>query len=122
MSDLTLYHYSGCSTCRAARRWLSEQGHAPELIDLVAAPPSKARLAKLWRDSEQPLRRLFNTSGQSYRQGGFGERLKGMSDAEALAALAADGKLIKRPILVGPDFVLIGFKADAYAAKLGGSV
>lgn len=121
MSDLTLYHYPGCSTCKAARRWLTEQGHDHKLVDLVATPPSKTRLAKLWKDSGQPLRRLFNTSGQSYRQGGFGEKLKTLTDAQALDALAADGKLIKRPILVGSGFVLIGFKADAYAAQLSAS-
>ncbi len=115
MAQVTLYHYPGCSTCKSARRWLEAAGHDAKLIDLVAHPPSKATLSKLWKASGQPLKKLFNTSGQSYRAGGFGERLKSMSDSEALAALAADGKLIKRPILVTPaGDVVIGFKAENY--------
>ncbi|MCA9645678.1 MAG: Spx/MgsR family RNA polymerase-binding regulatory protein [Myxococcales bacterium] len=117
MTQVTLYHYPGCSTCKAARRWLESAGYEIKLIDLVANPPSKATLSELWKASAEPLKKLFNTSGQSYRNGGFGEKLKTLSDAEALAALAADGKLIKRPILVTPSGdVLIGFKAEKYAA------
>ncbi|MEZ4233575.1 MAG: Spx/MgsR family RNA polymerase-binding regulatory protein [Polyangiaceae bacterium] len=117
MAEVTLYHYPGCSTCKAARRWLDDAGHHVELVDLVARPPSKATLQKLWKASGQPLKKLFNTSGQSYRAGGFGEKLKTLSDGEALAALAADGKLIKRPILVASSGeVVIGFKAESYQA------
>ena len=119
MARVTLYHYPGCSTCKAARRWLEAAGHELELIDLVLKPPSKATLAKLWKASGQPLKKLFNTSGQSYRAGGFGEKLKTLTEDQALAALAADGKLIKRPILVTPGGdVLIGFNAEAYEATL----
>lgn len=117
MAQVTLYHYPGCSTCKAARRWLEAAGHEIQLIDLVANPPSKASLKRLWKDSGEPLKKLFNTSGQSYRNGGFGEKLKTMSESDALGALAADGKLIKRPILVAPSgAVVIGFKAENYSA------
>jgi arsenate reductase (glutaredoxin) len=62
---------------------------------------------------------MFNTSGQSYREGGFKEKLETMRDAEAVDALAADGKLIKRPIAIGEDFALIGFREADWAEKLG---
>jgi arsenate reductase len=61
---------------------------------------------------------LFNTSGESYRSGGFKDRLPQMSEAEALAALAADGKLIKRPLLIGEDFALVGFHEAAWRERL----
>jgi arsenate reductase len=115
--NATLYHYPKCGTCRKAAAWLKSAGHAPKLHDLVADPPDAATLRDLWGRSGQPLRKLFNTSGESYRNGGFKDRLATMSDADALAALAADGKLIKRPILDLGSAVLIGFReADWQAA------
>ena len=112
----TLYHYPNCSTCRRARKWLEAQSIEVRLVDIVKAPPSEAELAALLERSGLPLRKLFNTSGRSYREGGFKEKLKTMSEPEALAALASDGKLIKRPILDAGDVVLVGFSEDAYAS------
>ena len=116
---VTLYHYAGCGTCKKARKWLDAHGVERREIDLVASPPSKKELSRLWRVSGLPVRKLFNTSGQSYRGGGFKERLETMSDGDALDALAADGKLIKRPILDGGDFVIVGFVEARYAERLG---
>ena len=115
----TLYHYPRCSTCRKATAWLDAHGHAHRDIDLVAQPPRAATLRDLWKRSGLPLRALFNTSGDSYRAGGFKDRIATMSDAEALAALAADGKLVKRPIVDTGKSVLVGFREEAYAAALG---
>ncbi len=115
---VTLLHYPNCSTCRRARKWLEAHEIDVRLVDLVKSPPSEAELARLLERSGLPLRKLFNTSGQSYRNGGFKEKLKTMTQPEALAALAADGKLIKRPILDGTDVVLVGFSEDAYASSL----
>ncbi|MCZ7677416.1 MAG: arsenate reductase family protein [Sandaracinaceae bacterium] len=116
---VTLYHYPGCSTCRKARKWLDAHGVEHRTVDLVAAPPSKKELTRLWKTSGLPLRKLFNTSGESYRAGGFKARLESMTDGEALDALAADGKLIKRPLLDAGDFVLVGFDEDRYEERLG---
>ena len=115
---LVLYHYPKCSTCRKARSWLDEQGIAYELVDLVAAPPRREELARAASLAGVPVRKLFNTSGQSYRQGGFKERLPSMTDDDVLAALAADGKLIKRPLLVGNDLALVGFRAESWSRAL----
>ena len=85
---------------------------------IPALVKGKTALKKLWKTSGLPLRKLFNTSGQSYRQGGFKQKLETMSDDEALAALAADGKLIKRPLLDAGNTVLVGFKEADYEAAL----
>ena len=112
----TLYQYARCSTCRKAVKCLSEQGVQPEVWDVFAEPIPLGTLQDLWARSGVPLRSLFNTSGRSYREGGFKEKLATMSDEDALAALAADGKLVKRPILDVGGRVLIGFRAPEYVA------
>lgn len=119
MPGPTVYHYPKCSTCRKALAWLAEQGVKYEAIDIVEHPPSKAQLKAALETSGLPVKRFFNTSGQSYREGKFGERLPKLSDAQALDALAADGKLIKRPLVLGKGFVLVGFDQEAYQARFG---
>lgn len=114
-ASVTVYQYSGCGTCRTALRWLRDHNVSFEVVDIVSAPPSPAILSKALKTSGLPIRRLFNTSGQSYRQGGFKELLPSMSTPQAIAALAQDGKLIKRPLIVGQQFALVGFKAEQYA-------
>jgi arsenate reductase len=116
---ITVYHYPGCSTCKKALAWLRERGVEHHAIDLVKTPPSKATLAKVQKLAGVELRKLFNVSGESYRAGGFKDKLATMSEAEALAALAADGKLIKRPMVLGEGVALVGFSAEAWAAALG---
>jgi arsenate reductase len=113
---ITVYQYPKCSTCRKALKWLEQHGIAYRSIDLVADPPAKKTLSELHRRSGLPLARFFNTSGESYRAGNFKQRLPGLTDDQALAALAADGKLIKRPIVDAGPVVLVGFDAEAYAA------
>jgi arsenate reductase len=115
---LALYQYPKCSTCRNALRWLDGHGIRYQSIDIVARPPSAALLEQVLERSNLPMARLFNTSGQSYRQGNYRERLKQMSRSEALAALANDGKLIRRPLLISPDCVLVGFDEHAYERAL----
>ena len=122
--DITVYHYAGCSTCRKARKFLAEHDQTASLIDLKVAPPTAATLAGLHAVSGLAVKKFFNTSGQSYRGGGFKDRLPGMSEPEAHAALAADGMLVKRPILSvirsdGSRVVCVGFKASSWAAALG---
>jgi arsenate reductase len=118
MAKVRVFHYPQCSTCKKAIKWLGEHDVAVELIDIVQEPPNKAELRQALKDSGLPLRKLFNTSGVSYREGGFGERLPNMSEAEAIDALAKDGKLIKRPLLLGNGFALVGFDENAYSGTL----
>ena len=115
---LAVYQYPKCSTCRNALRWLTAHGVKYESIDIVTSPPSLSVLESVLAESGLPVAKLFNTSGQSYREGNFKERLKTTSQAEALAELARDGKLIKRPLLVSERVVLVGFDAEVYANNL----
>lgn len=114
-----IYQYPRCGTCRNALKWLDGSGVDYEARDLVAEPMDAETLRDLWRRSGLELRRFFNTSGQSYRDGGFKDRLADMSDHEALGALAADGKLVKRPILDTGERVLVGFRVEDWAAVFG---
>jgi arsenate reductase len=113
-----VYQYPKCSTCRKALKWLDGAKVTYDARDLVADPLPASTLRDLWKRSGAPLARFFNTSGESYRAGNFKQRLKSMGDAEALAALAADGKLVKRPIVDTGRAVLLGFDEAAYAATL----
>lgn len=108
------YHYPRCGTCRKAAKWLADHGVEVEAVDIVESPPSRSRLRDLHRRSGRELKAFFNTSGQSYRDGGFKEKLGSMTEARMLDALAADGKLIKRPILDTGDQVIVGFREDDY--------
>jgi arsenate reductase (glutaredoxin) len=114
-APLDFYQYPNCSTCRAARKWLDTNRVAYRSIDITEHPPSVATLRKIMKLAGLELRKLFNTSGQSYRGGGWKDKLAQTSEADALAALAADGMLIKRPILVGDGVALVGFSPDAWA-------
>jgi arsenate reductase len=113
-----VYSYAGCSTCRRALSWLSREGIAHRVVDIVASPPSAATLRRAMTAGSLPLGKLFNTSGRSYREGGFKDRLKSMTEEQALETLAADGKLIKRPLLLGDGFALVGFRESEYAERL----
>ena len=111
---MKFYHYPGCGTCRKAAKWLADHGIEVEAIDIVDSPPPKSRLEDYYRRSGRELKAFFNTSGQSYRAGGFKDKLAKMSEARMLDALAADGKLIKRPLLDTGDRVFVGFREDDY--------
>jgi arsenate reductase len=108
-----IYQYAKCSTCRKALKWLDARGVKYDALDIVTAPPKKAELKRALA-SGVPLKKLFNTSGQSYRDGGWGEKLAKVSEAQALDALASDGKLIKRPFVLLAEGVLVGFDEAAY--------
>lgn len=111
-----VYQYSKCSTCRKALAFLDANGVEYQSIDIVTKPPTKRELKQALVFGV-PLKKLFNTSGQSYREGKFGERLPKLSEADALEALASDGKLIKRPFMVGEGFFLVGFDAASYRER-----
>lgn len=116
----TVYSYPRCSTCRKADKWLRERSIDAEVIDLSSDPPSAEVLASAITRSGLPLKRFFNTSGRSYRGGGWKDRLPALDVAGAAEALAADGMLIKRPLaLLDDGAVLVGFKEAEWEAALG---
>ena len=110
--------YPKCSTCQKAQRWLDEHSVAYELRPIREENPTAEEL-KTWKErSGLPLKRFFNTSGLQYKALALKDRLPAMSEDEQLALLATDGMLVKRPILVGEDFVLTGFREAEYEEKL----
>lgn len=117
---MDVYEYPACSTCKKALKWLNDHQLSYQRVHIVDSPPSREVLSAAIDASGLPIKRFFNTSGQSYRQGGFSERLPTMSKEEAIDALAADGKLIKRPLVItdGAARVLVGFKEAEWAEAL----
>ena len=110
--------YPKCSTCQKARKWLEASGAAYESRDIKEDRPTIDELERWRRLSGLPLKRFFNTSGRLYKELGLKDKLPAMSEAEQLSLLASDGMLVKRPILVGEDLVLVGFRQDAWEAAL----
>ena len=115
---MKVYCYSKCTTCKKALKWLDEQGVAYELIDIKENNPSREELAAWYALSGLPLKKFFNTSGQIYRQMELSKKLPDMSEKAQLDLLATDGMLVKRPLVVGEDFVLTGFKEADWAEKV----
>ncbi len=110
--------YPKCSTCAAAQHWLEEHriGHTARDIKLDRPTPDELRS---WISlSGLPLKRFFNTSGLSYRALSLKDKLPSMPEEAQLTLLASDGMLVKRPILVGDGFVLIGFQPEVWAKAL----
>ena len=110
--------YPKCSTCQRARRWLEARDIPVEVRDIRAQPPTAEELSAWQEKSGLPLKKFFNTSGQSYRSLGLKERLPGLDREAQLALLAGDGMLVKRPILADGDRVLVGFREADWAEAL----
>ena len=110
--------YPKCSTCKKAQAWLDGQGVRYEFRDIKLQNPTEGELRQWHGQSGLPLRRFFNTSGLQYKALSLKEKLPTMSEEEQFSLLASDGMLVKRPILVGDGFVLVGFKEDEWAAHL----
>ncbi|HRE04444.1 MAG TPA: Spx/MgsR family RNA polymerase-binding regulatory protein [Opitutaceae bacterium] len=116
---LVVYTYASCDTCRRATRWLTQRGLTFVERPIRETPPTTAELARALRALDGDRGRLFNRSGRDYREQKLAEQLPGWSEAETLRRLAANGNLVKRPLLLGADVVLVGFDEAAWAAALG---
>ena len=110
--------YPKCTTCQKARKWLDEHKIVYELRDIKTANPACDELAAWHERSGLPLKKFFNTSGLLYKSMELKDKLPGMSEEEMLRLLAADGMLVKRPLLVGDDLVLVGFKEAEWERAL----
>lgn len=119
MTNVLFLEYPKCSTCKKAKKWLDDHGVSYEDRHIVEDNPTVEEL-KAWHErSELPLRRFFNTSGILYRELGVKNRFEeGMTDEEAFDLLATNGMLVKRPLVVGKDFVLVGFKEAQWEEAL----
>lgn len=110
--------YPRCTTCQKAKKWLEEAGVSVAMRDIKVENPTAEELRGWWKASGLPLRKFFNTSGLLYKSMNLKERLPAMSDEEMLELLAGDGMLVKRPILVGEGFVLVGFRMEEWEQSL----
>lgn len=115
---MTFVCYTKCGTCQKARKWMEENNVEYIYRDIKTENPSLEELSAWHKMSGLPARKLFNTSGQLYKSMELKNKLPDMSDEEMLQLLSTDGMLVKRPILVAADFVLVGFKEADWAAKL----
>ena len=110
--------YPKCTTCQKAQKWLDGKGLTYELRDIKTDNLTFEELSDLYRKSGLPLKRFFNTSGLLYRSLELKDKLPTMSEEEQLRLLATDGMLVKRPILVNGDKVLVGFKESEWEMRL----
>ena len=109
--------YPRCTTCQKARRWLEERGASVEERDIKEERPTADELRAWHAKSGLPLKRFFNTSGLKYKELGLKDKLPTLSEAEQYDLLASDGMLVKRPLLVAADFVLVGFKEKEWQER-----
>jgi len=110
--------YPKCTTCQRAKKFLDEHGAMYTDRHIKEDNPTADELRTWWQASGLPLKKFFNTSGLVYKSLELKDKLPTMSEEEQLALLATDGMLVKRPILVGDDFVLVGFKETDWSARL----
>lgn len=104
--------YPKCSTCRKAKKFLDENNLSYEDRHIVENNPSKEELKAWLKKSEMPIKKFFNTSGVVYRELGMKDKINILSEDELLELLASDGKLVKRPLVITDEKVLIGFKEE----------
>ena len=110
--------YPKCTTCQKARAWLDAQGVAYKFRDIKEQNPTLAELKAWHAKSGLPLKKFFNTSGLKYKELNLSSRLKDIPEEEQFELLASDGMLVKRPIAVGEEFVLVGFQQKAWEQQL----
>ena len=110
--------YPKCTTCQKAQRWLDANGMEYEIRHIQDSKPSEAELRQWHKASGLPLKKFFNTSGRLYKEQRLKDKLPNMTEDEMYALLATDGMLVKRPILIGDDFVLVGFQETEWEKAL----
>lgn len=111
---MKVYCYPKCTTCQRAIKWLDSKSIEYELINIKENNPDKETLRTLWQKSGLELKKFFNTSGILYREMELSKKLPAMNDEEKLNLLATDGMLVKRPIFITENTVLVGFKESEW--------
>lgn len=115
---IDFFWYPRCGTCQKAKKWLEANNISYEAIDLKEVKPNRQQLEDWFKKSGLPLKKFFNTSGQVYKAMELKDKLSFMSQEEQLDLLASDGMLVKRPIVISGDTVLVGFKETDWEEKL----
>ena len=110
--------YPKCSTCQKAKAWLDQRGISYDLRDIKLNNPTAEELTAWYQKSGLPLKKFFNTSGLLYKEQGLKDKLPTMTEDEMYALLTTNGMLVKRPMFIGDDFVLVGFKETEWEKTL----
>jgi Spx/MgsR family transcriptional regulator len=116
---MKIYHYPACSTCKRALAFLRGRGLTYEELHIVDTPPTRDELLEMGAALNGEFKKLFNTSGELYRELGLKDRISSMSQADMVELLTRNGKLIKRPFLISERVKLVGFREDAWITTLG---
>lgn len=116
---ILVLEYPKCSTCKKALKWLEENEVPFTKRHIVEENPSEQELTEWYHKSGLPLKKFFNTSGLQYKALGLKDKLSAMSEEEQLELLSTDGMLVKRPLLIGEDFVRVGFRQPEWEETLG---
>ncbi|SHF54787.1 arsenate reductase [Dysgonomonas macrotermitis] len=118
MGKILFVQYPKCSTCQKAAKWLKENNLDVESRNIAENNPTEAELTEWIDESKLPLNKFFNTSGKIYKEQNIKERVKNDSTKDLIKLLATNGMLVKRPIIVTDNTVLVGFKEDEWKAAL----
>lgn len=118
MEKILFVQYPKCSTCQKAAKWLKENSIEVESRNIVENNPQEEELSKWIEKSGLPISKFFNTSGKIYKEQNLKEKMKTESTSELVKLLATNGMLVKRPIIVTSDTVLVGFKEEEWAKQL----
>ena len=110
--------YPKCTTCQRAKKFLDDHGAVYTDRHIKQDNPTVDELRTWWKKSGLPLKKFFNTSGLQYKALGLKDKLPAMTEEEQLELLATDGMLVKRPVLVGEEFILVGFRAEQWEQAL----
>ncbi|MCB1165398.1 MAG: Spx/MgsR family RNA polymerase-binding regulatory protein [Leptospiraceae bacterium] len=113
-SAMKFYGYKKCSTSRKAEKYLEAKGIKYDFIDITEKPPSASALKGAARAADIDAKKMFNTSGQQYREQGIKEKLPKLTDADIFKMLAGNGRLIKRPVVIDGDKATVGFSEESY--------
>lgn len=115
---ITFICYPKCTTCQKAKKWLDDNKIEYKLRDIKEDNPSYEELSEWYKKSGLPLKKFFNTTGLLYKSMELKDKLPSMFEEEQLKLLATNGMLVKRPLVLGEDFVLVGFKESEWSEKL----
>ena len=118
MEERTMLCYAKCGTCRKAKKWCEEKGVTFTERPIREENPGKEELAAWQKASGLPLKKFFNTSGNLYREMGLKDKLPTMSEEEMLELLSSDGMLVKRPLMIAGERVLVGFREEEWESLL----
>lgn len=116
--EILFVQYPKCGTCQKAGKWLKNKGIGVTSRDISKDNPNKTELSKWIKKSGLPISKFFNTSGRIYKENNLKEKVKSATENELIDILASDGMVVKRPLIIADDFVLVGFNEEEWSERL----